>query len=956
MKFSLKPLRIALHSTALFSSALACAVVTTAAVQAEEHSATQLTAPKIDYTMWELENGLRVIAVEDDTTSTVTTSLWYEIGSKHDPDGRSGFSHLFEHIGSRKTENMPYNLIYSLTADVGGTRNASNWIDRTNYFEQVPAQYLETMLWTHRERMARLVVDEEVFETERGVVKEELRQRVLAPPYGRLQRFILLENAYDVLPHRRAGIGSIKDLDAASFEDARAFYEAYYGPDTATLIVAGNFELDALQALVDKYFADIPRRQSPASTVIADYEPELAAPRTVNATAPNVPLPVIGGVWKGQSINHEDAPALRVLMTIMSGGDNNRLTNALVRKGLAVEASGNASMFREAGHISIYALARPDRIEAAGEALNAQIAQLRSELVSAQELAEAKAEIVTASLRRRETARGRAFELGEALMASGDPDFADRGLSLITQVTPSDVLRVAERYLDPERRVTITYSNGPEDKASYANPVPMPDYGSLPAATGPILKVKPEAERELPPGPSTSPMVMAPEMIEVTLSNGIPVIAAQTGNVPIATISMVMPGGSKTDPQGKEGTAELAAALAAKGFHEVDAQGIAARFESLGANFDGQADADGTTFSLTAPSANLAQAGALAAQIIKGALYPDEEFLRERDRRIETLRVTMTDPSSVSRRAAQSAVFGGAPYGNLADGTPESLAQINRSDLLYHRQHFFHPDRMKIVISGGMATQDAIAVAEEMFGDWITPNAVGAIPKAAAGETLSPRTIVIDMPGAGQAAVFVAMRAPARGASDFDALQLANSVLGGGSSGRLFEEVRTKRSLSYGAYSRIAGRKDGSLLTAQAQTRNETADEVAAIMLDEIAKLNSEDLGEDLLSRRRLFLEGSYARTLERSAGFNAIVSGLLLHGLPASDANTMARRLAAVDSDAASASAKAVIDPGKATLVVVGEASKFLEEVKALRGEVEVITMDELDLSTPSLRKTGSD
>ena len=159
-----------------------------------------IVVPEIEYERWTLDNGLHVIAIPDDTTATVTTSMWYDVGSKLDPEGRSGFAHLFEHILSRKTLNMPYNMIYGLTADVGGTRNASNGPDRTNYFETVPADYLEAMLWTHRERMAFPVVDDEVFNRERDVVKEELRQRVLAPPYGRFERFVLPETAYDVPP------------------------------------------------------------------------------------------------------------------------------------------------------------------------------------------------------------------------------------------------------------------------------------------------------------------------------------------------------------------------------------------------------------------------------------------------------------------------------------------------------------------------------------------------------------------------------------------------------------------------------------------------------------------------------------------------------------------------------------------------------------------------------------
>src|SRR6187397_2821829 len=223
------------------------------------------SVPAMKFTERKLANGLRVIAMRDTSTPNVMVSMWYEVGSKHDPDGRSGFAHLFEHILSRKTVNMPYNEINRMVDNVGGTRNASTWYDRTNYYETVPAEYLERMLWTHAERMARPVIDQQVFETERNVVKEELRQGVLAPPYGRLFSFAFGENIYNVLPHRRPTIGSIEDLDSAKLEDALAFHEAYYGPDTATLIVSGNFDPAKLTTLVDRYFGSIkprPRKTS----------------------------------------------------------------------------------------------------------------------------------------------------------------------------------------------------------------------------------------------------------------------------------------------------------------------------------------------------------------------------------------------------------------------------------------------------------------------------------------------------------------------------------------------------------------------------------------------------------------------------------------------------------------------------------------------------------------------
>ena len=943
-----------MKTTWMLAGAAAAALIAGTPSLADDHTAgdtVELTVPKIEYTMWTLDNGLRVIAIPDDTTSTVTTSLWYDIGSKLDPEGRSGFAHLFEHILSRKTENMPYNMIYGLTADIGGTRNASNWVDRTNYYEQVPAAYLETMLWTHRERMAKVVVDTEVFETERGVVKEELRQRVLAPPYGRLQRFVIPENVYDTMPHRRPGIGSIADLDNATLDDARAFYEAYYGPDTATLIVAGNFEIGNLRGLVDEYFADIAPRANPVDLAIPEREPEITQPRTVNATAPNVPLPVVGAVWKAPPVTDPDAAALEVLEAILVRGDNSRLDNALVRSGQAVQAAASILMFREAGQIATYAVVSgEDKMDAAAATLDAEMERVRTQPVTAAELAEAKSEIVASTLRRRETARGRAFELGEALVSSGDPEFADKRFGEITAVTAEDVMRVAAKYLAPDKRVAMTYTAGEDDAFSYANPMPMPEFRTLPPATGDIREVKPEGERIAPPGPAASPEVTAPEIVEGTLSNGIKVVAVQTGDVPIATISMLFPGGSKTDPRNKAGTAQMAAGLADKGVLGIDAQNIAAKFESLGASFGGGAGSDGTSFSLTAPVANLGEAGDMASRIVRYATYPQDEFNRERDRAVNGLRVSMKEPGGLSRFVSRVAMYGDAPYGTQPGGTSESLAAITREDLTAHRAAYFHPDAMQIVISGGISPEMAMQTAEAMFGDWAVDTPAADVPVSAAGDAQPVRTIVINMPDAGQASVIAAVRAPSRTGEDFYALELANSVMGGGSSGRLFEEIRTKRSLSYGAYSGFADRIDASILQASAQTKNESADEVAKIFLEEFARLGSEPLSEDLLAKRRLYMSGAYARRLETSGGFNGTVATLLQQGLEPAEAAKFAERLDSVDAEAASAAARAYVDPEKATIVIVGDADQFIDGLRELRDNVEVISADALDLSSAEL------
>lgn len=928
----------------------ALAATVPALAQAEPQAA--VSAPEIEFTQWTLDNGLRVIALPDPTTATVTTSMWYEVGSKHDPEGRSGFSHLFEHILSRKTENMPYNMINRLTEDVGGQRNASNSADRTNYYETVPAEYLETMLWTHAERMARPVVDDEVFERERSIVKEELRQRILAPPYGRI-RLVFAENGFDVLPHRRPGIGNIAELDSATLADARAFHQAYYGPDTATLIVAGNFDVAALRAHVDRYFAAIPRRTTAIPLAIEGEEPRRTTPRMVSATAPNVPLPVAGSLWKVPGAGHPDSAALEVLGAILSSGENSRMHQALVRSGKAVDYSQFIDASEEAGYLAGFAILNPTADKADVEAtIDAGFAGVRDTPVSDAELQEAKNELFAAALRSRETARGRAFELGEALVSTGNPRAADERLERIAAVSAADVQRVARTYLNPESVVDIRYEAGPDNPSSWANPVPMPTFKTVPPATGEPAKLNPEGERQAPPPPAAAPAVERAELTEMRLGNGIPVVAAQTGDVPIATITVVFPGGAATVPQDKAGLTGMVATVADKGTPTRSATDIAAALEGLGAALSVNSGADGTSISLTAPTANLAVAGEVLADVIRNANFPAAELDRERKRAIDGLQVALKDPGSLAGLIATRVAYGTAPYGAIA--TVDSYSRIGREDLVQWREKWWHPASAKIVVSGGIAPEQARALSERLFGSWASSAPPPVVPADAAGEALPPRTLVIDMPEAGQAAVIASVRAPSRRSADYFPLSLANAVLGSGSNGRLFEEVRTKRGLSYGAYSGFGDRADDAVLTASAQTKNETADEVAQVILGEFARLGAEPADADALQKRRLFVSASYDRALETSAGFNGIVAGLMLQGIEPGEAGRIAERFAAVSPTAAAEVAQRLVTPERASLVVVGNAAAFIDDLRKLRPDVEVIPAATLDLDSADLKSAA--
>ena len=878
-----------------------------AAIAQGESTAARLSVPPLAYKVRKLRNGLTVYTLRDTATPNVSVSLWYEVGAKHDPAGRSGFAHLFEHILSRKTVNMPYNMINKLTEDVGGVRNASTSWDRTNYYETVPARYLETMLWTHAERMARPVVDAEVFENERNVVKEELRQRVLAPPYGRLGAFVLTENAWDRAPHRRPTIGSITDLESARLEDARAFHEAFYGPDTATLIVAGNFNEAQLSRWIDTYFGAIQARPRKTSLVIKERDAPRTRERLVTAYAPNVPLPVAASLWQTPGSAHPDMPVLSVLNAILTRGNNSRLYQGLVQKGLATNVSGNLVDTEESGfYAPIVILAGGKSVTDAEVALAFELERLRSDPVTAAELIEAKNELIADALRQRETSQGRAFALGEALVRTGDPRAPDKELAAIQRVSAADVRRVARKYLAPNSRVAIRYVSDKDRPAgqtgdSWANPSPLPVFASIRPATRPANALAPEGQRQQPPAPGAAVAVTPPVIAESILANGMTLVTARTGNVPIATMTMVFRGGAATDPRGKAGLATLAADLATRGTATRSAQQIATELESLGASIGSGAGPDGISVSVSAPATNLEAAGRVLADIVQNARFPADEFERQRTRAVDSLGVAMRDPGALASMVVQPVVYGGAPYGSLAGGTVTSLKGLTRDDLVRAYRTWWHPANAALVVSGGIDPQATEAMTQRLFGSWRGQGPAPVVPNARAGDAQNVRTIVVDMPSAGQAAVVAAVRGVDRADPDYYNIVVANAILGSGSNGRLFEEVRTKRALSYGASSSLPARADDALMTASAQTKNESAADVAKIFLDELDRLGRQPFTADEIQKRKAFVSGIYTLQSETSAGFGATLAGLIQQGLSPSEAVRFLQYIVAVTSDAAS-------------------------------------------------------
>jgi zinc protease len=946
------------------AAALAIALAGSAAVaqEATAPSTSSAGAPSstavapLVYQARTLANGLRVYAIRDTHTSNVSVQVWYNVGSKDDPRGRSGFAHLFEHLMFKATRNLPAESFDRLTEDVGGYNNASTNDDYTNYFEVVPANHLQTLLWAEAERMSGLVIDPAGFASERDVVKEELRSRVLAQPYGRLFYLYLPMVSYDVHPYARPGIGSIEDLDSATIDDVRAFHQIYYRPDNAVLVVAGNFDPAELDHWVDQYFGPIARPTTSIPRVTVE-EPARTTPRHYTVYEPNTPLPAVAISYPAPQGRDPDAAVMAVLDGIISTGDSSRLHDTLVyRDRIAASASSFLDTKQGRGTFAVYAILAQGQTAEAGEAaLRREIARLRDEPVSAAELNEAKNELLTAALRQRETAEGQADILAEAVVIDGDPAAADRRLSEIAAVTPADIQRVARRWLRENASAAIRYL--PEDMRPQGAPqgedITIPATVETAALTPPahidVVEPAPEGERVQPPAPGPAVVPTMPVPASARLANGLTVVTVQNHEVPLVTAALVARGGAAAEPDNRAGLAGLTAAVLTEGTETRSATEVHRAVEALGASLSSGAGWDGSTLALTVQTDQAGAALGLMADVARHPALAAEELDRQRALAIDGVTVAMRQPGAVARMAASRLIYGAAPYGHPSSGTATTLRAITRADVQGAYAHQWTPANTTLVLSGDIDPATARSLAERYFGSWSGTAAPAPAPAAAP----APRAdvVVIDMPGSGQAAVAVARNTLSRGDPRFYRALVANAVLGGGYSARLNKEIRIRRGLSYGSGSSIDARRASGPFAAVTQTRNDAAAQVLALTLGEMQRLGAQPIPAAELDARRASLLGDFGRDAETTDGVAGTIASYILRGVSPDEIDRYQQSVLAVTPAEAQAAAGQLLSPTGATIVVVGEASQFLPALQRDHANVTVIPLADLNLDSPTLR-----
>ena len=738
----------------------------------------------IAYDKFVLDNGLTVVVHEDRKAPIVAVSVWYKVGSKDEPPGKTGFAHLFEHLMFNGSEN--YNDEYFKPfEEVGATAmNGTTWFDRTNYFQNVPTPAVDMALWMESDRMGHLlgVVTEEKLDNQRGVVQNEKRQGD-NQPYG-LVEYRVLEGLFPAgHPYRHSTIGSMEDLDSASLEDVHQWFKDYYGATNAVLVLAGDIDAATARPLVEKYFGDIPA--GPPVRRMNAWIPERSND-TFEVMYDRVPQIRTYRYWAVPGRTTAERRELDLAASILGDGKNSRLYQALVYKNqLAVTVDVDVEAHQLTSMFSIdVTLKTGSSLDKVNEIIDAEMARFLADGPTRDELERAQTKYNAAVVRGLEQIGGfggKATALAQGELYAGDPGFYKTSLQRINNATTKSVKAAAVDWLSDGRYQldVLPYGEHTEMASTVDRSAGLPPVGALPDLS-------------------------FPEIERAELSNGLQVVLAERATVPIVNLALQFDAGYAADSFGKLGTASFTMAMLDEGTTSRSALEISAESESLGANIGINSNLDMSTVQLSALKDKLAPSIALMADIVQNPAFSQEEIDRARQRWIAQIEQEKTQPVAIALRNLPPLIYGkdhayGIPL--TGSGTEASINSLNRDDMVSFHRRWIRPSNGTLFVVGDTTMDEILPVLEKSFGKWREDRS--AIPKknlANVDVAEKGRVIIVDKPGSPQSLILAGHIASPTGTPDNIAVNTMNDIIGGQFTARVNMNLREDKGWAYGAY------------------------------------------------------------------------------------------------------------------------------------------------------------
>lgn len=897
--------------------------------------ATLVKQVDIPYTEFRLDNGLRVVVNTDRKAPVVAVSVWYNVGSKFEPKGKTGFAHLFEHLMFNGSENAPGDY-FTYTKQIGATDlNGTTYFDRTNYFETVPSSAIERTLFLESDRMGYLLgaITPAVVDEQRGVVQNEKRQGD-NQPFG-LVEYKQIETLFPAdHPYGHSTIGSMADLDSASVEDVKNWFRGHYGPNNAVLVLSGDIDAARAKTLVTKYFGAIPK--GPQSVVPAAKVPDLPAPK-VETIRDRVSNTRIYRMWAVPGLNDKDSVALDVAAGVLGGLSSSRLDNALVRKEkLAVRVSASNESFAQVGMFSVSADVRPG-VDAAvvAKRLDEIVADLIANGPTADEVqrvATLNASGRIAGLESVGGFGGKAVALAEGALYSDDPGFYKKQLATLAAETPAEVKAAAAKWLTrPVYALTVV----PGARDAYVESTPPAKV-----ATAPEPAVK--GTRGALPAVGTISDLVFPKVERIRLKNGIELVYAYRNAVPITQAVISFDAGIAADVPGKLGTQNLTLGMMDEGTTTRDSIAIAEAKERLGMGLNSGSSLDRTTIGLSVPSANLAAAIELFADVVRHPKFDPAEVTRLKNQQVARISSELTNPQGLAQRVLPTLVYGAAsPYAKgIGSGDAKAVAQLTRDDLVAFQQAWLRPDKAKIFVVSDRPLAEVKATLDQRFGDWTATGPAGTKDFRAAATPAAPKVLLIDRPDSPQSLIIGAAPTSLVGTDELLPLIAANDTLGGDFTARLNMDLREAKHWSYGV--------SGSFRRAQYQTpyiigapvqANKTGDSIKALQGDVKAFLTTNGVTKDEFDSTVSDAIRSLPGNFETAGAVLGAMQQNDLYKRPDDYYASLPQKYRALSAAQLDAAARAAIDPAKFIWIVVGDASKVRPQLDSIGLPVEVMS-----------------
>lgn len=905
--------------------------IVVAAMVALTSSAAVAQNVEIDYDEFQLKNGLRVVVHEDRKAPLIAVSVWYHVGSKDEPTGKTGFAHLFEHLMFNGSENYDGEW-FEPFEEIGATDlNGTTWYDRTNYFQTVPTPALDLALWMESDRMGHLLgaVTQEKLDSQRGVVQNEKRQGDNRP-YGRSQYAVLEGLLPEGHPYSHSTIGSLADLDAASLDDVKDWFKQYYGAANAVIVLAGDIDAATAKPLMEKYFGDIDA--GPPLAKATANAPQLATNKS-EVMFDRVPQPRIDRNWVAPGRTTRESIALTLAADILGGGKTSRLYKKLVYDlELATSASASQQGQELMSFYSVTIDAKKDAdLDDVQAAMEETLAEFLANGPSKKELARSKTSIKAGIIRGLEQVGGfggKATLLAQGALYAGNPGFYQEQLAWLDAATPKEVLAAARDVMNAGYyELTV---------------LPFDDYETSKSTVDRSAGI---------PAVTSSPQLTFPEVKEDTLSNGIKVVLAQRSAVPIVNVAMQFDAGYAADSieGGKLGAASFAGSMLDEGTKRRSAQDISEELEGLGATLGVSSTLDTTRATLSTLKENLRPSFDLMADVIQNPAFDQNEIDKLRSRWLASIDQEKANPLQLALRLLPPYLYGdGHAYSVplTGSGTVASISSLTRADLVNFHESWLRPDNATIFVVGDTSIEEIKPLLEQSFGSWRATGS--AKPEKNVTNVDLPsasKVIIVDKPGSPQSLILAGHLAPSTLAENNVAITAMNDILGGQFTARINMNLREDKGWAYGAYTFFRGARGQRPFMVYAPVQTDKTKESILELVRELNEFkSSRPATERELERAAANNTRSLPGAYETSGDVLGSLASSARYGRPWDFPATLKDKFDALSLEDIKSATDQVIQPESLTWVVIGDREKIEADIRALNlGEVTTMSADDL-------------